>query len=211
MSDYSLDLEKFLENRSMNPAETLNFVSICDECYEAPRPSGKCDEGESDSADDSLKGKIYMPKKNVAVAVVEGLKKFLQDRGEKVDAFGVPKDGTFDNFFNAFDMVMQNDGGTDLYPEAEKKLATLFYFLIKNRYFADGNKRIASILLLWLMKMNNMISQVKSERTLTYGVVYKLSILVAESEAKDRKIVVQILSTIISTWKYPTIDYHPNL
>ena len=195
----------------MNPAEALNFVSICDEYHETLRLLGKYDEGESDSADNSLEKEFYMPEKDVAVSVVEGLRKFLQDKGEKVDVFGAPIAGSPDNFFSAFDLVMQNYGGTDLYPEAEKKLANLFYFLIKNHYFVDGNKRIASIFILWIMEMNDMILQRNfEERTLTYGMVYGLAISVAESKGKDREIVVRFLSIIIGTWKYPTLDYSPD-
>ena len=168
LSDYLLNLRKFLEDRGGNPTEALNCVSICDEYYEALRLLGKYDEGEFGFADDSLKKEFYVPKKDVAVAVIEGLKKFLQNRGEKVDVFGVPRDGNFDNFFSAFNLIMQNYGGTDLYPESEEKLANLFYFLVKNHYFLDGNKRIASVIFLWMIEMNNLMLQEKFGKVLTH-------------------------------------------
>ena len=200
MNDYLL--HESLKERGMNPAESSYCLSICNEYCKMLLLLREYDEGELDSADDSLEGEFYMPKKDVALLVVEGLREFLRNRGEKVDVFGVLMTGTPDNFFSAFDLVMQNYGGTDLYPKPEDKLANLFYFLIKNHYFADGNKRIASILLLWIMEMNNMILQGRFERTLSCGTVYGIAISVAESEAKDREIVVRFLSNIISTWKY---------
>jgi prophage maintenance system killer protein len=52
--------------------------------------------------------------------------------------------------------VMQSFHGRDLYPSLEAKAAHLLYFLVKNHFFVDGKKRIATALFLWSLERNGM-------------------------------------------------------
>lgn len=51
--------------------------------------------------------------------------------------------------------LQQTFGGKLLYPTLEKQGAILFYSLIKNHPFKNGNKRIAVIALLAFLQLNN--------------------------------------------------------
>jgi death-on-curing family protein len=45
-------------------------------------------------------------------------------------------------------------GGQDLYPDLTDKAAALFYFMVKNRPFKNGNKRLALISTIFLLLKN---------------------------------------------------------
>ena len=59
---------------------------------------------------------------------------FGQERAEHLQGIQGSIDQTFD--------------GEDLYPSVEEKAAHLFYFVIKDHPFADGNKRIGAFVFL---------------------------------------------------------------
>jgi prophage maintenance system killer protein len=50
--------------------------------------------------------------------------------------------------------VMQSFGGQALYPTIEEKAAHLFYFIIKNHPFADGNKRSGAFSFVWFSNLS---------------------------------------------------------
>jgi len=69
--------------------------------------------------------------------------------------FGREKDEGFDS---ALGQIYQSFGGAELYPTLEEKAATLFYLVVKNHAFVDGNKRIAAACFLYFLECNGMLS-----------------------------------------------------
>lgn len=63
----------------------------------------------------------------------------------------------------------------------------LFYSLIKNHPFRNGNKRIAVIALLVFLSINGKWLEIKPR------VLYEVALLVAESEAKERESIINTL------------------
>ena len=70
----------------------------------------------------------------------------LQEKFGSSDLFGNEKDQSFKSSINT---IYQTFGGEDLYPSIEEKASMLFYLVVKNHSFSDGNKRIAAFLFLW--------------------------------------------------------------
>ena len=75
-----------------------------------------------------------------------------------------------------------------LYPTLEEQASILFYSLIKNHPFANGNKRIAVMSLLVFLRLNDRWIDIPP---LT---LYKLAIIVAESSPK---IMEEVLGNIL--------------
>ncbi|HKY62745.1 MAG TPA: type II toxin-antitoxin system death-on-curing family toxin [bacterium] len=75
----------------------------------------------------------------------------------------------------------QTFDGRALYPSLEDKAAVLFYLMIKNHPFQNGNKRLAVTSLMTFLYMNDLWLGIPSD------VLYQFAIWVAESpaEAKD--------------------------
>ncbi|MDZ7269571.1 MAG: type II toxin-antitoxin system death-on-curing family toxin [candidate division KSB1 bacterium] len=79
---------------------------------------------------------------------------------------------------------IQNVFGTELYPDLWSKAAVLFFLLIKNHPFTDGNKRTALYALLRFLEVNGFtISGISNDE------LYQFTIDVASSLLNQDKIV----------------------
>lgn len=77
---------------------------------------------------------------------------------------------------SCLDLPFQTYDGQDLYPTLTDKAAALFYMIIKNHPFQNGNKRVAVLALtLFLFKNAKWI-------TMSRSVLYDLALTVAKSE-----------------------------
>lgn len=84
--------------------------------------------------------------------------------------------------------------GKDLYPGLLKKAAILFYLMIKNHPFENGNKRIAMTTLLIFLYKNSKWINIDNKR------LYALTKSVAESLPQNKKKVVQLLEQMIRVY-----------
>src|SRR3989338_5919798 len=76
------------------------------------------------------------------------------------------------------DQPFQTFEGKDLYPGLIKKAAILFYLLIKNHPFQNGNKRLAMATLFYFLFQNKKWIKVDNQE------LYNFARWVAESNAK---------------------------
>lgn len=112
----------------------------------------------------------------------------------------IPNYSTRDNGLleSALGAPRQTFGGKLLYPTLIEQTAILFYSLIKNHPFRNGNKRIAVMALLAFLSLNKKWISVHPTT------LYKLAIEVSESNPKERA---RILKTIESTIEDHLIDF----
>ena len=75
---------------------------------------------------------------------------------------------------------LQQFNGRDLYPLLIDKTTILFYLLIKNHPFLNGNKRMAVTSLLVVLYLNNMWLNAQSIE------IYKLAKSIAQSDRKNK-------------------------
>ena len=78
-----------------------------------------------------------------------------------------------------------------LYPGLIKKSAILFYLMIKNHPFQNGNKRIAVMTLLYFLYKNNKWLKIDNQR------LYNFSRWVAESDASLKDPTVDAIEKIL--------------
>lgn len=71
-----------------------------------------------------------------------------------------------------------------------EQAAILFYSLIKNHPFKNGNKRIAVISLLVFLRLNDRWLEIRN------ALLYKTAVLVAESPSQDREAILTKLNEI---------------
>lgn len=74
---------------------------------------------------------------------ISTLKTFLLSRNQATDLFGMERGNAFSSLLGNIDAIMFT---SPLYGGIEEKAANLLYFIVKDRSFSDGNKRIADIL-----------------------------------------------------------------
>jgi hypothetical protein len=80
----------------------------------------------------------------------------------------------------------------------EEKAANLFYDVIKNRPFVDGNKRIASLLFVVLLIENNFLYDAKGERKFNDSGLIALALLVEETKPSEKPIIVKLITNLVS-------------
>ncbi len=80
------------------------------------------------------------------------------------------------------------------YPTFIEKAAMLFYLLIKDHPFRDGNKRIAIMVLSVFLQKNDKMLEVDTR------LLYELTVRVAGSSARDKELTVLTICGFI--WKY---------
>ncbi len=78
-----------------------------------------------------------------------------------------------------------------LYPGLIKKSSILFYLMVKNHPFQNGNKRIAVITLLYFLYKNNKWLQIDNQR------LYNFACWVAESDASLKNETVSAIERIL--------------
>jgi death-on-curing family protein len=87
--------------------------------------------------------------------------------------------------------------GRDLYPTLESKTAVLFYLLIKNHPFQNGNKRIAVTSMLIFLLLNHKWLTVEPQK------LYNLAVWVAQSDQDLRDAVLMGLKDFIGKYAEP--------
>lgn len=109
--------------------------------------------------------------------------------------FGREKDGGLPSSLGA---VMQTFGGRELYPSLEEKAAHLLFFLVKNRPFVDGNKRIGAALFLWFLEKNGALYRADGTKRIADNALVALTLLVALSRPAEKEIVTALTVNLIN-------------
>ncbi len=138
---------------------------------------------------------LFRIEEETAKKAISQLKKSLVERREASDLFGREKErGVLGGILGSID---QTFGGSDLYPSVEEKAAHLLYFVIKDHPFIDGNKRIASLLFIWFLEKNNLLSAPDGERKINDNALVALALLVAESNPKQKDVMIKLIINLI--------------
>jgi len=88
----------------------------------------------------------------------------------------------------------QSFGGRQLYPGLVKKAAVLFYLMIKNHPFQNGNKRIAMATLFYFLHKNKKWIKVDSRE------LYNFAKWVAESNPRLKKATVEAIESFLNLY-----------
>lgn len=92
------------------------------------------------------------------------------------------------------DTPFQSFGGRQLYPGLAKKASILFYLMIKNHPFQNGNKRLAMTTLLIFLYSNKKWLKVDSKE------LYNFARWVAESNSKLKNDTVNAIETFLKSY-----------
>lgn len=97
--------------------------------------------------------------------------------------------GIIGNIYQSFD-------GIDLYPTIEEKGANLFYLIIKNHIFIDGNKRIAATLFIYFLKFYNILYK-NNNQVIDNNTLVALTLLIAQSNPKEKEILIDLVMNFL--------------
>jgi len=119
----------------------------------------------------------------------------LSMKGNFEGLFGIEKD---QGFKSAIGTIYQTFDGKELYPSAEEKAANLFYFIVKNHAFSDGNKRIAAALFIYFLNSNNILYRADGSKRLADNTLVALTLLIAESKPEEKDTIVKVVVNLIN-------------
>lgn len=128
-----------------------------------------------------------------AIDLISRLKAILIGLGEATELFGNKRDESFEGILRS---VEQSFGGEYLYPSVEVRAANLFYFIVKNHPFSDGNKRIGALMFVWYLSENNNLMDGGINK-ITKGALVSLTILIAQSNPGDRGLIIDLICNLI--------------
>lgn len=130
--------------------------------------------------------------KNITINEVENMAHSLAQKqmtwGEPIPEFGTRYPGKLESCLGS---VFQTFGRKDLYPSLIDKAAILFYLLIKNHPFINGNKRIAVTSLLVFLSLNNKWLSASNEE------MYDIALTVAKSSPKLKRGVLELIKDFV--------------
>jgi prophage maintenance system killer protein len=73
----------------------------------------------------------------------------------------------------------------------------LLYFVIKNHPFADGNKRIGTLLFLEYLRRNRLLTRPDGRPRLPDNAMVALALLVAESEPAQKDLMIRLILNLL--------------
>ncbi|NCS99326.1 virulence protein RhuM/Fic/DOC family protein [Candidatus Parcubacteria bacterium] len=150
-----------------------------------------------DAYDKSEFSKKGLTKKQVKItandlnSAILDLKKNLLYKKEATDIFASER--MKDSLKGIVGNVLQGFGGKDLYPTVEEKAAHLLYFVVKNHPFVDGNKRSGAFAFVWFLNK----ARILNKNEFTPEALTALTILVAESNPKDKERIVGLILNLL--------------
>ena len=119
----------------------------------------------------------------------------LQEKFGSSDLFGNEKDQSFKSSINT---IYQTFGGEELYPSIEEKAAMLFYLVVKNHSFSDGNQRIAAFLFLWFLEKNGILYKSDGSKLIGNNTLVALTLMIAESRTEEKDVMVKVVINLIN-------------
>ena len=109
--------------------------------------------------------------------------------------FGSERNGMFEGIIKN---LYQTFNKKELYGNIEEKAAHLLYLVIKDHPFSDGNKRLGAFLFVYFLYKNNYLYKESGEKKINNNTLVALALLIAESDPKEKDVMVKIIANILS-------------
>lgn len=117
---------------------------------------------------------------------------------QEIMSFNEPIPGFGTRFPNILESCLsapfQSFGKKDLYPAFIEKAGVVFYLMIKNHPFQNGNKRVAMATLFYILYKNKKWLKVDAQT------LYNFAIWVAESPSNAKEEVIQYIQKFIKKY-----------
>lgn len=130
--------------------------------------------------------------------IITELRKELITKREASDLFGQERGGSFEGIIKG---LYQTFGKKELYPTIEDKASHLFYLIIKDHPFSDGNKRSAAFLFVYFLDKSEYLFKKSGERKINDNALTALALLIVESDPKEKEIMIKIIKNLIADYE----------
>ncbi len=175
---------------SSNDKETLELIRYYKKSWSLLQ---KFDDGSLDLYKSDV-GENFILEYDEALMAVDELKRELAKKGEASNIFGVQK---ADEFEGIIKNIYQTFGGRDLLASPQEKAANLIYYIIKDHPFSDGNKRIGSFIFILFLSKCRLLYKSSGELRINDNALVALALFVAQSEPKQKDMVVNLITNLL--------------
>jgi len=187
-------IKKTIETKQINTNESEGLLKVITEYANTWATLQQYDKDEL-LVVKTTKVKVALDYK-ISQEAVTKLKQELINKGEASQLFGIEREQ--EALKGIIGSINQSFGGKEVYPNIEIKAAHLLYFIIKNHPFIDGNKRIGALLFIMFLARNECLFNKKGENRFNSNALVALALLVAESNPRQKDIIIKLISNFIS-------------
>ena len=129
-----------------------------------------------------------------AQRAIDTLRHDLSRCGEATPLFGRENRQALAGILGA---IEQTFDGQPLYPTAQLRAAHLLYFVIKDHPFADGNKRIGTLLFLEFLRRNQLLLLADGQPRIADNGMAALALLIAESAPQQKALMIRLVMALL--------------
>ena len=186
-------LQITMQNKKITSSEAKGLLQIITDYADSWILLQHYDEGKLKVVKSKIK-KIQVIDYESARDSIDEFKKKLINKKQASEIFGQERDKTLQGILGS---INQSFSGKEFYPSLEEKSAHLLYFIIKDHPFVDGNKRIAAFMFILFLKQNRFLLNKKGENKINNNTLVALTLLVAQSNPKDKNVMVALITNLI--------------
>ncbi len=110
------------------------------------------------------------------------------------EMFGKPRGDEFEGILRT---IYQTYDGEEVYPTVAEKAANLLYFIIKDHPFFDGNKRIAALMFVVYLTLNECQLTEKGEVKISDRALVAMTLMIAESEPREKGLMTAVVCRLV--------------
>lgn len=187
-------IQQTLEKRELNKLESDSLLSVIHDYANSWKYLKEYDDGQLKLIRSKNKEKKHLDYDYIR-REIDALKGELMKKGDASELFASERDETFKGILKT---IYQTFGGKELYSSLEEKAAHLLYFIIKDHPFSDGNKRVGAFLFIAFLKINNILVRSNGEKKINDNTLVALALLIAESDPKDKEIMVALTTNLLA-------------
>jgi death-on-curing family protein len=140
------------------------------------------------------KTSTYVLTYEAAMKIINEVRTRLGEKGEATELFGRESGHKFKGIIGA---LYQTFDKKELYASMEEKSAHIFYLIIKDHPFSDGNKRVASLLFVYFLDRNGYLRKANREPKINDNTIVALSLLIAASDPGEKDTMINIITNLL--------------
>jgi len=186
-------LIKTIKSSNLKEAEAKGFLDIITKYAKSWILLNKYDE----NALEFPKGKKaeFILDYDEAKENIEKLKSDLISKKEATELFGMERENSFKGILRN---IYQTFAGEELLPTIEEKAANLFYYIVKDHPFVDGNKRIGAFMFVLFLSKNNYLYDKEGKIKINSNALVSLALLIAHSNPNEKDLIIKLIMNLIS-------------
>jgi len=182
-----------MKQKKLSAGQSQEILDLLSEYSKAISILGQYDAGTL-TKPKGVKAKFVL-KYEDCVKIIKDVKAELIGRKGAGSLFGMERSGLFEGIVKN---LYQTFNKKELYSTIEEKAAHLLYLMVKDHPFSDGNKRLGAFLFVYFLYKNSYLYKKNGEEKISNNALVALALLIAESDPKEKDVMVKIIANILN-------------